>query len=114
MDELVFTPAGLLSLLTQIEELKDLELSIEDTGDRIVLSIGDSKYIIDGDAATEVEVDDDAIDRVADVNESTYEDLADSADIELTEVVESGILKELAKSLMVGGMLRLTTSILRD
>lgn len=116
MQEIIFTPAALLDLLSQIDELKDVNIGITETIDgQIQLQIGNSTYILEADNATEVEVDESVIDAVEDANLYAYEDLADSGQINLdaSEPIESGVLKELAKTLLVGGMVRLSAKLLK-
>lgn len=106
--QVVFTPAAVLDLLTQIEELADQPISLTETLDgKIQISIGMSDYIIESDAK-DIEVEDDVVDAIDEENTSAYEDLIDSgqADMEDIEPVEGGIIKDLAKSLLLGGMIR--------
>lgn len=116
MEELIFTPASIVDLLSQIDELKDVNIGISETIDGLIqLQIGNSIYIIEDGDATDVTVDSTVIDTVEDVNLYAYEDLADSGDIDLdySEPIESGIIKQVAKTLLVGGLVRLTAKILR-
>ena len=53
MNEIVFTPAGLLDLLSQIDEFKDLDIGLAPTiDDKLQLQIGNSIYTIDNNAET--------------------------------------------------------------
>lgn len=116
MDSIVFTPAALLDLLSKIDELSDYDISVTQTFDnQIQVSIGDSTYIIDTDEATSVNVDADVVDAVEDANYEAYENLDDSVDVTYTEgaSIESGIIKEIAKTLLVGGMVRLAGKLLK-
>lgn len=111
MDVLMFTPAGVLELLAKIDELKDLELSITESldGQTLQLQIGDSVYEIEMNTEKEIPVDDATLIEVDDANVEAYQELVDSNVIDMDdtgESVESGILKELAKTLMIGGMVR--------
>ena len=108
---LLFTPAAIMDLLTQIEELKDKEIEINESSDgSISLQIGDSTYKIDSSDATELEADEDTVDAVDEINMEAYEEVQDKAEDE--EPVTSGMLKELVKSLMLGGMIRLSKKLL--
>ena len=114
MCEILFTPAALLDLLTQIDELSGLEIGLTETfDDKLQLQIGDSTYELEGENITEVQVDESEIDAIQDANLSAYQDLADTGEIELSQPVTSGIIKELAKSLLLGGMIRLSAKLLR-
>lgn len=113
LQSIVFTPAAVLDLLSQIDELKDLNISLTQTlSNDIQIQIGESIYIISSEDATEVSVDDSVVEEVEELNESAYQDL-DNMDVELSEEpIESGLLKELAKSLLLGGMIRLSKKLL--
>lgn len=106
MNELVFTPAALLDVLQQISELSEYPISITETDSVVQLKIGDSEYTINTQDAEVVEVPKTAVQAIKDVNDETYEQL-DSPDN-----VEAGLLKEIAKTLLVGGLVRLTTKLL--
>ena len=109
--ETVFTASAVLDLLMQIDELKDYDIDLRESesGD-ISLTIGDSVYDLNTDAA-EVEVAPEVVDEVSEINEDNLSELENSADVELYPV-ESGVLKELAKTLMIGGIVRLTKKLL--
>ena len=114
-NELLFTPAALLDFLRQIDELSDKDISIDEAGSSLNISIGDSSYTISLNDAQDVEVPDEVVDEVAEINESTYEELDDveyTAIEDTDDVVEGGILSEALKTLAVGGMVRLTGKLL--
>lgn len=113
MESIVFTPASLIDLLSQIKELSDYPIGITETIDgQIQLNIGESLYIIDTDSATDIQVDDRIVDIVDDANQEAYENLDESIDVTVSgegeEDIEAGLIKELAKTLLVGGLVRLT------
>jgi len=114
--EIVFTPASILELLAQIEELKDCELSLSQTIDnKIQLQIDDSIYILDTEyQVPELQVEENVIDEIGEINESTYKELIENDEMLVDEVepIEGGILKELATSLLLGGMIKLTKKLL--
>lgn len=113
MDEIVFTPAAVLNLLTQIEELKDYNIEINDGVEgRLQVIVGDSVYEVDTNNIVEVAVDESAVADVEDANQDAYASLAESGEVEL-QPVESGILKQIAKTLLVGGLVRLTSKLLK-
>lgn len=116
-NEILLTPAALLDFLRQVDELADKDISVDDTGSALNITIGDSSYSIDfGDAET-VEVPNDVVEEVAEINENTYEEIDDVEYTEVSdegEVVEGGVIKELLKTLAVGGMVRLTGKVLGD
>lgn len=114
-DEILLTPAALLDFLRQVDELADKDISVDDTGSALNITIGDSSYSIDFNQAEEVEVPDEVVDEVSEINESTYEEIDD---IEYTpvsdeeDVVEGGLIKEALKTLAIGGLVRLTAKLL--
>lgn len=115
MNNVVFTPASVLSLLTKIDELKDVNIGMTETMDgKLQLSVGESVYELELEVDTSVQVDDSVVDKIEDVNQQTYEDLAEDGEVELQEEVTGGVLKEIAKTLLLGGMVRLTGKMLRE
>lgn len=106
MNELVLTPAALLDILQQVDELKEYPISLDQTSSTLRLKIGDSSYDISTRNAEPVTVSEDAVEIVREVNDDTYDELDN------TETVESGLIKELIKTLAVGGLVRLTTKLL--
>lgn len=112
MDEIVFTPAAVLDLLTQIEELEGYEIGIKDgVSDKLQVTVGESVYTIDTNNVAEVHVDESTVNDVEDVNQDAYSSMSDSGEVEL-EPINSGIIKQFAKTLLVGGLVRLTSKIL--
>lgn len=115
MDNVVFTPASVLSLLTKIDELKDVNIGMTETMDgKLQLSVGESVYELEPEVDTSVQVDDSVVDKIEDVNQQTYEDLAEDGEVELQDEVTGGVLKEIAKTLLLGGMVRLTGKMLKE
>lgn len=113
MHEVVFTPAAVLSLLTQIDELKEYNIQIHDNVDgKLQVVIGDSAYNINTTDVTDVIIDESAVAAVEDANEDGYDALAESDEIELLPV-NGGVLKQIAKTLLVGGLVRLTSKLLK-
>lgn len=116
-NEILLTPAALLDFLRQIDELADKDISVDDTGSALNITIGDSSYSINFSDAETVEVPSEVVDEVAEINENTYEEIDDVEYTEVSdeeEVVEGGIIKEVLKTLAVGGMVRLAGKVLGD
>lgn len=117
MSELLFTPAAILDLLSKIDELKDIDVGVSELLDnQIQVTVGESVYIVSGEGATTIQVNPDTLEVIEDVNMDTYQQLSDSGEVELQdnpEAVEGGIIKEFAKTLFVGGLVRLTAKMLR-
>lgn len=113
-NEILFTTASLLDFLQQIEELSDKDIIVNEDGTTITITIGESTYSINKSDAEDVEVEPEVVDEVAEINENTYEELDDVeySEIGEDEVVEGGIIKEALKTLLVGGMVRLTSKLL--
>jgi len=113
-NEILFTTASLLDFLQQIEELSDKDIIVNEDGNTITITIGESTYSINKSDAEDVEVEPEVVDEVSEINENTYEELDDVeySEIGEDEVVEGGIIKEALKTLLVGGMVRLTSKLL--
>ena len=110
MSEIVLTPAALLDLLSKIDELSSYDIGLtESMSGGFQLQIGNSIYNIDSDNATDVRVSDEVVDTIGEVNSEAYDNIEESEDY-----IESGIIKELAKTLLIGGLVRLSGKILRD
>ena len=113
-NEILLTPAALLDFLRQVDELADKDISVDDTGSALNITIGDSSYSINFSDAETVEVPDEVVDEVAEINETAYEELDDVeySEIDEDEVVEGGIISEALKTLAVGGLVRLAGKIM--
>ena len=74
---------------------------------KLQLQVGDSLYeLATDDSVTEIEVDEDIVDEISDINEEAYESLlANGATDE--DVIESGLISEALKTLLIGGVVRL-------
>lgn len=114
-NEILFTSASLLDFLQQIDELSDKDIIVDEDGSTITVTIGESTYAISKSDAEEVEVEPEVVEEVADITESTFEELDDVEYTETAEgedTVEGGIISETLKTLAVGGMVRLTSKLL--
>lgn len=114
MSEIVFTPASVLALLTEIEELKNRNITFSELDDgSIQFKIDTNTYVISADGAEDVEIDDDAMAQIAEINETGYDMLeAEGIEFDDNDVVEGGIIKELIKTLFIGGMARLNNKMM--
>lgn len=111
MDTILFTPASLLSLLAQVDELQDLDLSMSESLDgNLQLQIGNSFYDLDISNSEVYDVEPEVVEDIEDLNAEVYQDI-DTGDT--MQDVESGLLKEVAKTLLVGGVVRLASKLLR-
>ena len=113
-NNIVFTPSAVIHLLTEIDDLKDKNISLSELdGGKLQISVGTSTYDILTSTSLEVEVDEDVLEAVVEENIQTYEELVDVEDIEISEPVESGIITGLVKSLLLGGLIRLAPKLLK-
>lgn len=117
IDTIVFTPSALMELLASIDELKDKDIGITETIDgKIQLQIGSSVYEIEPKTDETVSVPDEVVEKIDDINQNSYENMSDNLgeDVNIQQDhVEGGIIKELAKSLLLGGMIRLSGKLLK-
>lgn len=115
MDELLFTSASILDLLSNIDELKDKNLDISEASSGVTITVGDTSYEIKSSEATEVQVDESIIEEIDIITSEAYEDLSDEGvDLNGVEDVEGGPIKSLLKTLLLGGMVRLTAKMLKE
>lgn len=113
--DVVFTTASILEILSQIDELKDYELSITETIDgNIQLQVGDSTYLYEVEHAEEVEAPEEVVDTVEEINQDAYKELVDSGSFDevTNDTVESGLIKEAIKSLLLGGAIKLIKKLI--
>lgn len=114
-NEILLTPAALLDFLRQVDELADKDISVDETGSTLSVTIGDSTYGIDLNQAETVEVPDEVVEEVADVADDAYAELGETG-VEVTdsdeEPVEGGLISEALKTLAVGGLVRLAGKIM--
>lgn len=103
--KLILTPSALLAFLSEIEELQDYSLSLSENEGELIVSIGDSQYILQSPEESTVEIDTEVIEDIEDIDEDGYDEIDNYVE---DEPVEGGIIKELAKTLLVGGLVRLT------
>lgn len=106
--ELVFTPASLLDIISKIDELSQYEIGLTTTLDgQLQLQIGDSVYDLTSESdVNNVNVDDSVIDDVSEINEDAYDQIVGD-EVEDVQPIESGLIKEMIKTLAIGGVVRL-------
>lgn len=112
MDQLVFTSASILDLLSSIDELQDKNINLTESDAGISITIGESTYEIDAQHAAEIEVDPEVVEEIDDVTAEAYSELSDDG-VDIKDDVEGGPIKELIKTLMLGGMVRMTSNMLK-
>ena len=106
--ELVFTPASLLDIISKIDELSQYEIGLTTTLDgQLQLQVGDSVYDLTSESdVNNINVDDSVVDDVSEINEDAYDQIV-SEEGEETQPIESGLIKEMIKTLAIGGVVRL-------
>lgn len=107
-DTIVFTPAALVDVLSSIDELSDKSISINQAGTDVEITIGSSTYSIKPSEDITISVSEDLVDEVESANQDAYDEITEE-----TELVEGGLIKQIAKTLLVGGMVRLTSKLLK-
>ena len=113
MDTIVFTPAALLEILTGITELDGYSIGIAKSLDGTYqLQIGDSIYELNTSESDELYVSEDVVEDIDDINQDAYEGLEDEGAVADQEFISGGLLKEAAKSLLLGGAIRLAAKLL--
>lgn len=110
---LLLTPASLVDFLSQIDELSEKSISLNSDSGYIEVSIGEATYRIRPQDEVNVPVSVDDIDEVNDAADDTYDELVDNGYIENSDEIESGLIKELIKTLAIGGMVRLAAKKLK-
>ena len=110
---LLLTPASLVDFLSKIDELSEKSISLNSDNGYIEVSIGEATYRIRPQDEVNVPVSVDDIDEVNEAADDTYDELVDNGYVENSDEIESGIIKELIKTLAIGGMVRLAAKKLK-
>lgn len=113
-EELVLTSAGLLELLLNIDEFKDFDFGlVESLDNNLQLQVNDSYYTIQPENTSEnVEIDEDSLNQISQINDESYQELLDTDQVSEQEPIESGLIKELVKTLAIGGLVRLGKNLI--
>ena len=102
--EILYTPAALLDLLSQVDELSDYDLNLTEGLDgTLQLQIGNSFYELECNDALDIELEDNVIDEIEDLQEDAYSEIVD---LHEDTAIEGGLLKEALKTLLIGGVVR--------
>lgn len=110
---LLLTPASLVDFLSQIDELSEKSISLNSDNGYIEVSVGEATYRIRPQDEVNVPVSVDDIDEVNEAADDTYDELVDNGYVENSDEIESGLIKELIKTLAIGGMVRLAAKKLK-
>ena len=108
MNETLFSAASLLTILSEIEEIDAEQISIDTDDKGITISFDDKEYRFNYDkvGTAEVEVSDEDMTEAEEVITAEMEN-------EEPERVEAGVLSGALKTLLVGGLVRLTSKLLK-
>ena len=104
MKEFVLTTSGLAEILSQISELSEYDISVSEMNDSIQIGVGDSVYAVK--SAETIDAPEDVVESLSEINDEIYESFD-------APYIQSGVIKELVKTLAVGGLVRLTTKLLK-
>lgn len=114
--EIVITPAALLDILSKVDEFKDFKLGLDESLDgNLQLTVNDSVYDLTSESdIKDVQTESQTVEEVSDANEEAYSDLESSEGFTDTEEIEGGLVKDLIKTLAIGGLVRLGGSLAKD
>ncbi len=120
-EEIVFTSGALLDLLSRIDELADKSIALGTAdGEVPELYIDNTTYRLSHAGIEDVQVNSSAVRDVASLSrevlddvDSRQEPLVEDEGAENLEPVESGIIKQAVKTLLIGGLVRLTSKLLK-
>lgn len=110
-DQLLFSSASVLDLLANIKELEQYDITLDEQSNGVTIKIGDSEYAVSNRAAEKVVVDDNVLEEIDEITSEAFEDIVAP---DALEHVEGGILSGLAKTLLIGGMVRLSSKLLKE
>jgi hypothetical protein len=106
MNEIIITTSGLAEILTQIDELSEYDISVsEQSNGTVQITIGDSQYNIN--PAETIETPAEVVEDISTINDNVYDSFDEDS------YIQSGVIKELTKTLLVGGLVRLASKILK-
>ena len=116
-DTFVLTPSALLAFLNEIEELADLDISLTEETNGLGITIGTNSYMLESQPESSIEVSEEIVDTIEEIDDEGYESLIDEGKMEEMELIEGdlvqgGIIKELIKTLAIGGLVRMTKNAL--
>lgn len=110
MDQVLFSAASLLTILSSIEELDAYQIDMYTDEAGITVSIDGNEYRFDynDESTADIAVSEDDLKEA----EAVIEQEAESNDE--PEDIEAGIISGLLKTLAVGGLVRLTGKLLKE
>ena len=109
MNETLFSAASLMTILSSLEELDadQIDIDTDESGITVSLDGKDYRFNYDNSGMAEVEVSESDMEEAQEVIETA------AAEEDAPENVEAGILSGTLKTLLVGGLVRLTSKLLK-
>ena len=125
MEQNLITTSGLLEILLNIDELSEYPIDVQETTDgNISITVGNSSYVaVTSEAAITMNATPEDADLISDLNEEVYEEIVEEYsdnNIDLDDynpnmpenTIESGLLKDIAKTFLLGGAIKLAKKLL--
>lgn len=109
MNETLFSAASLLTILSSLEEIdaEQIDIDTDESGITVSLDGKDYRFNYDNSGTAEVEVSESDMEEAQEVIETA------AAEEDAPENVEASILSGTLKTLLVGGLVRLTSKLLK-
>lgn len=125
MEQNLITTSGLLEILLNIDELSEYPIDVQETTDgNISITIGNSSYVaVTSESAITMNATPEDADLISELNEEVYEEIVEeysdnNADLDdynpnmPEDTIESGLLKDIAKTFLLGGAIKLAKKLL--
>ena len=125
MEQNLITTSGLLEILLNIDELSEYPIDVQETTDgNISITIGNSSYVaVTSESAITMNATPEDADLISELNEEVYEEIVEEYsdnNVDLDDynpnmpedTVESGLLKDIAKTFLLGGAIKLAKKLL--
>lgn len=125
MEQNLITTSGLLEILLNIDELSEYPIDVQETTDgNISITIGNSSYVaVTSESAITMSATPEDADLISELNEEVYEEIVEEYsdnNVDLDDynpnmpedTVESGLLKDIAKTFLLGGAIKLAKKLL--
>lgn len=125
MEQNLITTSGLLEILLNIDELSEYPIDVQETTDgNISITVGNSSYVaVTSEAAITMNATPEDADLISELNEEVYEEIVEEYsdnDVDLDDynpnmpedTIESGLLKDIAKTFLLGGAIKLAKKLL--
>lgn len=113
---MLFTSTSVLDLFSQIPEFQNFDIKITEEEDgSLLISVNDNNYelIPDEDSVLDLPTDEFTLDQLDENEDQAYDQMVEDGRADDTDSVEGSIIKEVMKTLALGGMLRLGSKWLK-